>query len=129
MQPFVIPIKGLKAGKNVFEWHLNGEFFGTFENEDILSADVDAAVEVYVSGDDIRVSCSLNGSVTVQCDRCLEDLELPVATSFESEDYDLYGGEIDLSQDLYDYVLISLPMTRTHPDGRCNEETVKYLSK
>ena len=128
LQPFVIPVKGLKAGKNVFEWHLDGEFFATFENGEILAADLDAAVEVEVDGFDIEVRCSIDGTVTVACDRCLEDLELPVETSFESDEYDGVDN-IDLAQDLYDYVLISLPMCRMHEEGECNEETVKYLSK
>ena len=128
MQPFVIPVKGLKAGKNAFERHLDGEFFAIFGNEEILAAELDAAVEVDVDGCEIMVSCKVDGSVTVQCDRCLEDLQIPVEVSFESDEYD-FSDAIDLSQDIYDYVLVSLPMCRVHEDGGCNEETLKYLSK
>lgn len=128
MQPFVIPVKGLKAGKNAFEWHFDGEFFGTFENQDIQSAELSATVSVDVDGGDIVVNCRIDGSVTVLCDRCLEELELPVHTSFQSDEYD--GTEdMDLSQDIYDYVCLSLPMLKVHPDGECNGDTVKYLSK
>ena len=128
MQPFVIPVKGLKAGKNAFEWHFDGEFFGTFENQDIRSADLTAVVSVDVDGSGICVDCAVDGTVTVLCDRCLEDLVIPVHTSFQSDDYDCMEN-LDLSQDVYDYVCISLPMLKVHPDGECNGDTVKYLSK
>ncbi len=99
------------------------------------------------SGGFIGVRCDICGSVTVACDRCLEALVLPVETFFrlsvkfgpgeertETEDGEIvmlpYGeADLDLSQFIYDYVMTSLPMQRVHPDGECNELTLKYLSK
>ena len=123
MQPFVISVKGLKAGESHFDWHADGAFFAAFENSDIKDADIDISVDVFNDGFEISVKCGIEGSVTVTCDRCLEDLVLPVRTSFEEDE------TLDLNQDIYDYVCISLPMQRVHPEGECNEETVKYLSK
>jgi uncharacterized metal-binding protein YceD (DUF177 family) len=51
-----------------------------------------------------------------------------VETSFE-EQYTPEDDELDLSQDVYDYVCTSLPLQRMHPEGECNQETTKYLSK
>ena len=39
------------------------------------------------------------------------------------------GAELDLGQDVYDYVCTALPLKRVHPDGGCNQETVGYLSE
>ena len=55
-------------------------------------------------------------------------LEIGVETGF-SESYTPEGGELDLSQDVYDFVIISLPLRRAHEEGECNEETTKFLSK
>jgi len=123
LQPFVIPIKGLKAGRSHYDWHADGEFFGKFENSEILAADLAISVDVDNEDFEISVKCSIEGTVTVACDRCLEDLVIPVSTSFEQS-----GGE-DLSQDIYDYVCIALPIQRVHPEGECNEEVLKYISK
>ncbi len=76
----------------------------------------------------VDAECSIEGSVTVACDRCLEDLDIPVETSFE-ESYVPEGDELDLSQDVYDFICIALPLQRVHPEGECNQETVKFLSK
>ena len=94
-----------------------------FENSEVKDADLDISVDIDNEEFEIVVKCEIEGSVTVICDRCLEDLVLPVSTSFEEDE------TLDLNQDIYDYVCISLPMRRVHPDGECNEETTKYLSK
>lgn len=131
MQPFIISIRGLKPGKSHYEWQVGGEFFKTFENSEVLDADLKVAAHLAYNEDSAQLQCSIDGSVVVACDRCLENLTLPVSTGFELEDeeLDLIRGELDFGQDVYDFVCISLPMQRVHPEGFCNEETVKYLSK
>lgn len=123
MQPFVIPVKGLKDGSNHFDWHAGGEFFKTFETSEILDADLQIAVDALNLDSCIEIKCRIDGTVVVVCDRCLENLTIEVHTSFESED------QLDLTQDIYDFVCISLPMQRVHPEGECNPEALKYLSK
>lgn len=128
MQPFIVKLIGLAKGESRHEWHAGPEFFGNFENSEILDADLEAVVFIDNHGATVDVECELEGSVTVACDRCLEDLVIPVKTSFE-ESYVPETDELDLSQEVYDYVCISLPMQRVHEEGECNQETIKYLSK
>ena len=128
MQPFEIPVKGLKNGKNVFHWHSDGSFFREFGESGILDADLEIEAEVDYEDYSVTLACRIDGSVVVACDRCLEDLTLPVHTAYERDDY----GDariLDLSQDIYDEVCVSLPLRKVHPDGECNAETMKYLSK
>ncbi len=128
MQPFVVKLTSLAPGKSHFTWHAGPEFFEIFGNTEILDADLEVTAEVLNHGLTADAACSVSGSVTVACDRCLEDLVLPVETSFE-ESYAPEGDELDLRQDVYDYVCTSLPIQRVHPEGECNQETTKYLSK
>lgn len=130
MQPFVVNLTGLKSGTSVCSWHADGAFFEAFGNTEILDADVAVEMTLCNHGLTLDVSCKISGRVTVECDRCLEELVMPVETFFE-ECYSLVGGESekDFSQDIYDYVCTSLPMQRVHPDGECNQETTKYLCK
>lgn len=143
---FIIALNGLKAGRSAFEWHADGEFFGKFENSEILDADLGIEVSVEKSGRYIGIDCSMKGTVTVACDRCLADLRLPVDTMAllsvkfgEGESSADEGGreilmlpetdtELDLGQIIYDYVCVALPMQRVHEDGGCDPEVVKYLS-
>lgn len=128
MQPFIVKLIGLATGRTEFNWAADAEFFGNFGNEDITAADVKVTAQVINHGTTVDVVCNINGSVTVPCDRCLDDLEIPVETGFE-ESYVPEGEDLDLSQDVYDYVCTSLPLQRVHPDGECNEDTIKFLSK
>ena len=128
MQPFVVKLTALAPGTSRFAWHAGQEFFEIFGNADILDADLEVRAAVCNHGLTVDAACEIAGSVTVACDRCLEDLVIPVRTSFE-ESYAPEGDELDLGQDVYDYVCTSLPLQRMHPEGECNQETTKYLSK
>lgn len=145
---FLIPLNGLNPGMNEFRWEAGIEFFRQFENAEILDAEVIAEVSANKNGREIEGVCRLGGKVTVQCDRCMEDLVLPVFTRVDFEV--AYGGEkakdcdedgkdmeilyvrdgetdLDMSQLIYDYVCLSLPMQRYHREGECNEEAMKRL--
>ena len=77
---FILPLYGLAAGETRFSWHAGKEFFDSYDNSEILAADIDIEVSVEKSGRYLGVDCGLEGSVIVECDRCLDDLELPVET-------------------------------------------------
>ncbi|MBO4670767.1 MAG: DUF177 domain-containing protein [Bacteroidales bacterium] len=128
MQPFIVKLNGPASGRTAFNWKADKEFFEQFGNPDILDAEVEVQARVVDHGATVDVRCTMAGTVVVPCDRCLDDLELEVATDFE-ETYTPDSDELDLSQDVYDYVCTALPLQRVHPEGQCNPETVKYLSK
>lgn len=142
----LVALNGLPSGKTVFEGRLGKEFFVEFGNAEILDADVRTTVTVDKSGSYIGIDIVLEGNVTVECDRCLEDLVLPVSRTVllevkfgegqtqEQQDGErevLYlsqdNTELDLSQTAYDYVCLSLPLQRHHGEGECNPEALKHL--
>ena len=99
------------------------------------------------SGRYVGVDCEVDGSVTVACDRCLDDLVMPVSLDIllsvkfgdeESSEEHQEGerevifipqdnADMDLSQIVYDYVCLSLPMQRCHELGECNPTVMSYL--
>ena len=143
---FTIPLNGLATGKNEFFIHVGKEFFSSFENEEILNADLQVRILVEKSGRYVGVDCDIEGDVTVECDRCLEPLEMPIDTQvrlsvkFGEEEASEIGSEnerevifvkeddaeLDMSQVIYDYACLALPMQRVHEEGECNPETMKY---
>ena len=145
---FLIPLNGLASGRKDFRWRADKEFFGSFGNADILDADLVAEVSAEKAGRSIDVDCRIEGTVTVRCDRCMEDLVLPVDSSaglrvkFGEEPE---GGEdgtedgreaiylpssdsgLDMRQVIYDYACLALPMQRFHKDGKCNPDVISRL--
>ena len=142
---FIIPLNGLTAGENHFFWQAGKEFFDSFENSEILDAHLDTDVRVEKSGRYIGVDCDVRGEITVECDRCLDELVMPIDVEImlsvkygnEESSEDPHEGErevifipetdaeMDLSQIIYDYVCLSLPMQRVHEPGECNPEVMK----
>lgn len=133
----------MEAGQNEFFWRAGREFFESFGNEEILDATLELEAVVQKVGGSVEVDCEARGSVTVQCDRCLADLSLPVdlkiALSLRHEGQEEVAEEreviaipaevtqYDMAQVVYDYVCLSLPLRRVHPDGECDPEVALRL--
>ena len=129
MNAIVIPLNGWAAGERKFRFHAGLEFFQTFDNTEILDADVDVEVRVMKKERKVEADLHLSGTVTVPCDRCLEPLAVPVeANPSEVFAPESVAQDWDLSQAVYDYICLSLPLQRVHPEGECNPDTVRFLS-
>ena len=146
-ETFIIPLDGLATGQNEYFWHVGKEFFEDFGNAEILDAELDIKAVAEKSGRYVGVDCEVDGSVTVACDRCLDDLVMPVSLDIllsvkfgdeESSEEHQEGerevifipqdnADMDLSQIVYDYVCLSLPMQRCHELGECNPTVMRYL--
>ncbi len=144
-----LPLNGIPAGKSEFAWKADKKFFESYGNTEILDADLHVEAVVEKSGRYIGVDCQIEGSVTTLCDRCLEELQLPVSETvllsvkFGSEpgESDMMEGDreivyldasdavLDMAQIIYDYTCLALPLHRVHPDGECNADTVRYLGQ
>ena len=140
---FTIPLSGLAPGRNAFLWHVGKAFFGEFDNTDILDADIRVKAGVEKSGKDIFLELNLDGTVKVLCDRCLSELELAIEATprfvvrFDASAPEMEGDRevlvpedpsvMDLHQVVYDYVYMSLPIQRVHPEGACDPATVRFL--
>ena len=131
MDSFIIPLNGWAAGEREFRFHADTEFFQKFDNTEILDADVNVEIRVTKEGmQKVEAVLRLQGTVTVPCNRCLEPVVIPVEAN-PSEVLAPGEEEVDwdLSQAVYDYVCLSLPLQRVHPEGECNPDTVRFLSR
>lgn len=128
LQPFVINLGALTRGSGKLSGVARKEFFESFGNQDILDSDVRVEADIFSHGQSVDVKASLKGTVTVRCDRCWDELILQVDCFFD-EHYVPEENELDISQDVYDYICTSLPLRRVHEDGNCNKEATKYLNE
>lgn len=142
----VIPVKGLSQGEHSFNFAIGKEFFQDFENGQIKDADCTLRVSVIRHQTLISVNCIVGGFVVVECDRCLDDLTLKVdlerglTIGFGSLDVDeessddvmiidAADAEVCLDQFVYDYICLSLPLVKVHPQGKCNPDMLKYIGE
>jgi uncharacterized metal-binding protein YceD (DUF177 family) len=143
---YILAFKSLSSGKHIFTFDIDDTFFDLFENSEIEHGNF--SIEVFLEKRTalLEFFIKINGNVKVVCDRCLDELELPVnyegrllvKFSHVQDDVDDADdviiiepaeNEIDLSQFLYDSINISLPMQRVHPEEQCNKEMIEKLNE
>lgn len=141
---YKIHISGLAQGKYEYEFPVKGDLFREFENQQVIDADIVARVTLEKGSGWMNAHLRGDGKVTVECDRCLENVDVPV--NFESslairtaklgedvEDSDEFiivdpsEAEVDLKQFIYDYICVNLPLISRHPEGECNPEMLAKI--
>ena len=135
-----IPFRGLKPGVYTYDFQVGDALFELFENAEIQHGSCNVRVELRRLESMLDMEVQIVGSVTTPCDRCLEDCEIPVA--FEgnlvvkfSDEVREYDGEVmwlspaedevDLTQYVYESIILSLPYQRVHPEGACDAEMMR----
>ena len=150
---YEIAWQGLKPGVHTFQYELNDKFIDE-RKEDKDFKDLDAQVTLTFDKKTNFFLChfDVDGSVTVACDRCGDDFKLRLWDEFDlvikltGEETDEIDDEadvifiprsetvIDISSWLYEFVMLSIPLQRVHPDKEdgkpgCNPEALKLLDQ
>lgn len=138
-----IQFSGLKSGKYVFNYVLDSGFFEGFENEELKDGNVEFAVNLEKSERYLMIKFTFKGQINSICDRCLGEIIIPVegeqtlcvkfSDTETSEDENVVflpedAYQIDLAQWMYEYVAVSMPMQKIHPEGECDPEMLKYIN-
>jgi uncharacterized metal-binding protein YceD (DUF177 family) len=91
----------------------------------------------------LELTIDIVGEVICECDRCLEDCPIDVDYSGElvvkfSDEIDDYDGEVmwispsedilNLTQYIYESIVLSLPYRRVHEEGECNPEMLAQFT-
>ncbi|MCL2097655.1 MAG: DUF177 domain-containing protein [Bacteroidales bacterium] len=139
----IVAFKGLSDDKHSFRFEIGDSFFKLFEGSEIEHGSLSAEVLLDKQSACMQITVTINGTVDIACDRCLDNLILTVSTNGElavrfgksdnsNPDDDLIvldpsEGEIDLSQYIYDSINVALPLQRIHTEGQCNPEMTEKL--
>jgi uncharacterized protein len=144
---YAIRISGLGEGDHIFSFELDRQFFALFEHSDICNGNVKATVTLEKKPGVISLHFCLEGEVEVICDRCLDNFMTGVSSTHSifvktgetpgevDEDVLIIGKdehEIEVSQYMYEFIILALPYQRIHPDddngkSLCNPEMLKKL--
>ena len=114
------------------------------ESADIRDARLKVIATVNVKGDIFELTLKVSGEITLICDRCLDEMQMPVDTEYSvfvkyGEDYNddsdnlLVIPESDnflnIAYILYDTVALTVPIKHVHPLGKCNRQMSAMLKK
>jgi uncharacterized protein len=145
---FVISFGHLEPGEYEFEFEIDDSFFQKFENSIIQKGKVDVLVVLERKESMLLLDFTMEGTVIVQCDRCLEDLSLDLQGYNElivklgdskeelSDDVIMIPAkesELDVSQYIYEFLTLMIPMRNVHGDEEgdpgCDPEILKEMEK
>lgn len=132
----------MELGESRFEYHLDNEFFKNIDGEEFQKGDITAVVLVNKESKQSELRFELEGKIVVTCDRCLEEMYLPIKTTGHlivkmGKEYSDDGDEIviipedkgviNVSWFMYEFVSLAIPIKHVHPYGLCNKDMSKKL--
>lgn len=141
---YKLPLKSLAAGTYDYEYHLGKQFFTDMESADIHDADLTVKLTVTHKRDIYRLDFTITGTITLICDRCLDDLIMPVDTTYsiavkygdddndEADDLLIIPESdnfLNVAYMIYDTVALTIPIKHVHPMGKCNRQMSAMLRK
>ena len=147
LKEFLIPFAGLKEGKHQFEYQIGDSFFEQFQFDEYEKVNVKVNVELEKKNTIMELCFAHKGTVNVPCDMTGENFDLDIKGKFDlvvkfgdefnNENEELLilpHGEfqIDVSQYIYESIILSVPFKRVHPgvkDGTLNTEAFETLDK
>jgi len=140
-----IAFVGLSVGHHKFEFELEESFFKDLGDDTIFQPQLKVEIDLSKSDTLLTLACNIKGILHKACDRCLENVELPIdiskvlhvkitgddSVSNEDEVVSLGSTEhqLNVAQHLFDFVSLAVPMRVVHDDGECDPEVIKILEE
>jgi len=141
---YKIDLKSLAPGKHEFKYFLENTFFTDIDGDEVRKGKVNVCVTVQKLSQMFEMNFDINGVAIVPCDRCLDDMEIPVEShnrlmvkfgkeySEESDEIVVIPeeeGAINIAWFLYEFIALDVPMKHVHEPGKCNKTMTAKLRK
>jgi uncharacterized protein len=143
----MIPFKGLDLGDHHYDFVVGDSFFESYTLLNIRKGALKLTVDLEKESGLMVFDFHFSGVVMLQCDRCLEEYSQDLAGDYRlvvkfAEKFEEISDELitiphdenrfDLSQYIYEYVNLMLPIKRVHPDDEngnstCNREMLDRI--
>src|SRR5437763_4173687 len=135
---FKIEFGSLGSGEHEFQFEIDDKFFEQFENSPVEHGALDVLVTVNKDEPMLLIDFTIDGTITLLCDRCADDLELEVSSfnelivkfgedaGEESEDVIVLSPKehsLNVAQYLYEYISLMIPLRNVHPDDEAGNTT------
>lgn len=136
LSQYTLPFSGLSEGKHQFDFTVDDRFFAEFETSEVEKGELKIQVELEKRSTYLSLVFSISGTVELVCDRCLENFIYPLESNrkllvkfsekqVEDEAEMVYlhpnDFQVEVAQYIYEFVILSLPIRRIHPDGENGE--------
>ena len=138
MKDFVVPFSGLKTGEHEYNFQIDDSFFEAFDQAFIENASLKVELVLQKTENMLILNFVAEGVATFPCDRCGDPFDLDIdceerlIVKFGEESFDQTDEiivlrpeayEIDVSQPIYEMIILNLPSKKTHATlAECNQD-------
>ena len=136
----------MAQGSHKFDMIIDGQIFNYYDNTIAKNGKVTANITLVKKTGFYEIESNLEGWLDLNCDRCLSQYQEKVKNSFKlilkhsEKEGEHMQGEVELKfispectqfnfgRDLFEYILISLPMKKRCNNNTCSDLLEKYQS-
>lgn len=134
----------MDTDSQTFEFELGNKYFADIDSPEVQKGKVHVTLVVKKTSHAFELCFRTDGVVTVPCDRCLDDMELPISSAdklmvkfgpeYAEEGDDLIiipedEGTINVAWFIYEFIALAIPIKHVHAPGKCNKEMSRQLNK
>jgi uncharacterized metal-binding protein YceD (DUF177 family) len=137
LKTYRIDLKKLSPSEiYTFDYVLDNAFFESVNGPEVRQGDVNVSLAVTRISSTFELEFHLSGRVVVTCDRCLEEMHVPVETinrlivTFGNKYAETSDEQVTISEEegfihvawyMYEFIALAIPMKHVHEPGECNE--------
>ncbi len=144
LETYKIDLKGWKEDQKVLEYDLDDQFFGALDGAELEHGALHVSVSIRKTAGLFELLFHTEGTVTVTCDLCLDDMQQPIDTDnrllvklgeeTDTENDELITvsedkGVLDLSWFIYEFIALAIPIKHVHAPGKCNHVMTQKLEE
>ncbi len=143
LETLQIDLKALKGNEETREYDLHDDFFEALDGSQLEHGSLHVSVSIRKMAGFFELMFHTEGSVTVSCDRCLDDMDQPIVAdnrlmvklgdTYSDDDdtvtVDENEGILDMSWFIYEFVMLAIPIKHVHAPGKCNSVMTQKLEE
>ncbi len=144
---YIIRFKGLNEGIHNIRFDVKRKFFTEFIEIEAKDGNLQVLITLNKKSDFLMLDIIIEGTLLVQCDRCLEYFDYPVnykdsvlvkfSENMAGQSNEVIilhpnDSELDLKQYIYECISLSIPYRKVHPETKdgnslCKKEMIEKI--
>ncbi len=144
LETFKINLKAMETDGMRREYTLDDAFFKALDASEVKGGALHVSVSIRKASGFFELHFHAEGTVTVPCDLCLENMSQPIVadhtlmaklgaeTNTDDDDtitVDEDEGILDTAWLIYEFVALAIPIKHVHAPGKCNSAMTQKLAE
>ncbi len=143
LEQFKINLKSLAEGMSVINLDLDNAYFEAIDAPVVRQGNLKCTLAINCIDSVFDMDFHIEGSVTLPCDICLDDMEQEVLSDNHlvaklGDDYSEEDDEVTVPENegilnvawfIYQFIEFDIPLRHVHAPGKCNPAMMKVLQE